>query len=99
YNSLKGYFSLLDFITIGPDNKVRVYLAPKEVLKAIYHDNVVDEIMRERQSLYKEAVADESGSNKESLRDTFRGMFDRHKDALIDENTLDYSISKTRPPN
>jgi hypothetical protein len=98
YKSPKGYFSLLDFVTIGSDNKIRVYLAPKEVLKAIYHNHVVDEIMRERQELYRQAVADEDGSNKESLKETFRGMFDRHKDALIDDNLLDYSVSKTKPP-
>lgn len=97
FKSPKGYYSLLDFVTIGPNTKIRVYLAPREVLKAIYHDHVADDIIRERQALYEQADADKTGSNKAALKEAFHNMFNGHKDAHIDDSMLDYSVTKTNP--
>ena len=57
YKSAPGYYSLLDFITLKPPPKIRLYLAPKELLQAIFHDqNVVNEILIERVELHRQAL-------------------------------------------
>ena len=57
FNSPEGYYSLLDFITLRPSNKIRLYLAPKDLLLSIFHDpEVVNQIIEERKQLYKLAV-------------------------------------------
>jgi len=56
YKSPKGYFSLLDFVNLSQSPKIRVYLAPREVLEAIFHDSAtVDDIISQRKTLYSQA--------------------------------------------
>lgn len=93
--SSKGYYSLLDFVTLSAPPKVRIYLAPREVLMAIFLDpRTVDSVIQERAELHKQAKA---GSDVKELGTKFKNEFERYKDPLIDEKSLDFSVSKTRP--
>lgn len=96
YKSPKGYFSLLDFITISNSPKVRIYLAPREVLKAIFNDDsVVDEIIKSRLEIFK-SVKGDSGDVK-SAGDSFKAAYESRRDPNFDESVLDFSVSKTNP--
>lgn len=95
FQSQKGYFSLLDFVTLSSSPKIRVYLAPKEVLQSIFHDPAtVEAILAERKQLYKQAVG---GAETKSLETAFKNQFDRLKDPAISEDGLNYSVTKTNP--
>ena len=64
---------------------MRVYLAPKEMLTAIFHDpGVVDEIIAQRQDLYKLALDVKEGDQQglKMLSDSFKNQFD-HTDATM----------------
>lgn len=95
HHSPKGYYSLLDFITMNKSSKIRVYLAPKEVLQTIFPDKgTVERILYEREEFYREA---RRGADTDSLETHFKNQFDSQRNPSIDEATLDYSISKTNP--
>jgi hypothetical protein len=95
YKSPKGYVSLLDFITLKSHKKVRVYLAPREVLMAIFNNNdTVDSILNERKALYRQAMRDADTSE---LEKTFQGSFESKRDPSIDPEMLDFSVTKTNP--
>jgi hypothetical protein len=90
-----GYYSLIDFIDFSPNSKIRIYLASREVLSSIFLDPaVVEEIIRVRNSLYKEAKAN---AETKELEERFKGQFDARRDPAIDSGLLDYSVTKTNP--
>lgn len=94
----KDYFSLLDFITLDDAKKVRIYLAPKEVLKAIFGaDEIVEEIIRERKLLYNQARSADKQEDKKKLSEHFKQSFDGKHLPDIESDTLDYSVTKTNP--
>lgn len=96
YKSPKGYYSLLDFITISNSPKIRVYLAPREVLKAIFNeDAVVNEIIQNRNDIFK-SIKGESGDVKQA-GEAFKAAFEGRRDPNFDETVLDFSVSKTNP--
>lgn len=97
HQSPKGYFSLLDFVTLQPLDKVRVYLASREVLKALYrNDALVDEIIRKRNEIFHETkLADDEGMK--SLSESFKNEFDNRQDPAIHDDILDFTITKTNP--
>lgn len=95
FRSPKGYFSLLDFITLSPLYKIRVYLAPREVLNVVFNDgDVVDEVINERYALYKQLQV---GAKAEDLSRTFESQFVSKRNSEIDPSTLNFSVSKTNP--
>lgn len=95
FESPKGYFSLLDFVTLEPSSKVRVFLAPREVLTAIFQNpEVVDRIMAERRDLYRQA---RRGTDVNTLKEAFKNQFDNLRNPAVDSTLLDYSVSKTDP--
>lgn len=95
FKSIEGYYSLLDFITAKKSPKVRVYLAPREVLQSIFpNKETVDAIIAERKQLYQQARAD--GDTKE-LAESFKNQFERYKDPSIDSASLSFDVSKTDP--
>lgn len=97
FKSPKGYFSLLDFVNLSPTLKIRVYLAPREVLMAAFHDkNIVDDIIAQRKELYKQAVGD---GDLAQLKSAFQNQFEQRRAPEIDSATLDFSVSKTNPKN
>lgn len=97
HHSPKGYYSLLDFVTLQPLHKVRIYLASKEVLKAIYRDDaLVEDLIRKRNELYHEAqLADEEGVK--SMSESFQNEFQNRHDPAVHDDILDYTITKTNP--
>lgn len=98
FNSPVGYYSLLDFVTLAKSEKVRIFLAPREMLTAIFHDpGVVDEIIAQRQELYKLALDAKDAKAIEGLSASFQGQFDHRRDTTIDSSRLDYTVNKTNP--
>lgn len=97
HQSPKGYYSLLDFITLQPLDRVRVYLAPKEVLKAVYrNDAIVNDIIRKRGELYHQAQLTDSDGIK-SLSESFKNEFQNRQDPTVGDDVLDYTVTKTNP--
>lgn len=95
YKSPEGYFSLLDFVNSGSKPKIRVYLAPKEVLQAIFKDQgTVNSVIEERQRLYQQADSD---GDIGQLSESFKNQFIKLKDPSIEDDTLNFTISKTNP--
>ena len=98
YSSPQGYYSLLDFITLRPSEKIRVYLAPKELLLSIFHDpDLVDQIIDERKQLYKSAVGADTPEEIKGLTESFKSQYDKFKDPTIDDKYLDWTVNKTNP--
>lgn len=97
HRSPKGYYSLLDFVTLQSWNKVRVYLASREVLKAIFRDDgIVDDVIRKRNELYHQAsLADSEGLK--SLSASFKNEYQNRSDSAIGADILDFSVTKTNP--
>lgn len=95
FKSPEGYYSLLDFITGSAKPKVRIYLASREVLQAIFHEpTIVESIIEEREQLYRQTISE---VNIDQLDDNFKNKFLKMKDPMIDDETLDFSVSKTNP--
>jgi hypothetical protein len=95
YKSPEGYFSLLDYINLSTQSKIRIFLAPRQVLMAIFHDpTLVDTILAERKVLYREAAGK---VDPKELEKKFRSQFDPRHDSAIDSSLLDYSVTKTNP--
>lgn len=98
FKSPQGYYSLLDFITLDDATKVRVYLAPRLLLNAIFDDPaVVDSIIVLRNELYKK-VASDSLSAQEASQE-FKALVAPKSDPNFDETLLDFSVTKTNPKN
>lgn len=96
YKSIKGYYSLLDFVTLSPNQKIRIYLASREVLQAIFlNEQVVDDVITERKALYRQLNAEAS---PEDLKKTFQSRFEGNVDPTVKES-VDYTVSKTNPKN
>ena len=92
--SIKGYYSLLDFIN-GKEFPVRIFLASKELLRAIFNDPfVVENIMRTRKELYRELM---NGGDSKPLSEKFKVTFNSLKDPSITDESLSYTLSKTNP--
>ncbi len=96
FHSKKGHFSLLDFITFSPHYKIRLYLAPKEILEVVFPDKrTVADLIQEREHLYKQAM---NGFDTKELSKIFESHFDSRRGRDIERESLDYNVSKTRPP-
>lgn len=91
-----SYLSLLDFITTDPRSKLRVYLAPKRTLLAITsNEELVNEILQQRKSLYQELKVDHISA--ETASNQFRELFSTRISSILNENFLDFSVTKTDP--
>ncbi|MBA3815552.1 MAG: hypothetical protein H0X29_03360 [Parachlamydiaceae bacterium] len=96
HRSPKGYFSLLDFVTLQPLNKVRIYLAPREVLKAVYRDDaIVNDVINKRNELYHQASSGDNETIK-SLSEAFKNEFNNRQDQAVGD-VLDFTVTKTNP--
>lgn len=95
--SPQGYYSLLDFITLQDAAKVRVYLASRPLLLAIFDDPVVVQTLAEtRCHLYSMVVKGAMTADQatENLRTQFLSQ-----SKGFDETILDFSVTKTNPRN
>lgn len=90
------YPSLIDYVTVKNKTKVRVFLAPHEILMTIYDNpELVKEIQETRQDLYKK-VKDES-LTKEQASAELEKQFGNKQQHGISENILDFKVTKTNP--
>ena len=95
FKSPKGYRSLLDFIALDDAVKIRVYLASKELLTAIFDNkDTVDAIMAARTDLYKKVIA---GLDAPQASAQFKSLFASKSDPMFDDTVLDFTVSKTNP--
>lgn len=97
YMHKEGTISLLDFITMNPNKtKIRVFLAPKAILLAVFGDpHTVDEIMQNRLELYNRAKTEEDSA---PLSEQFKQRF-ASRAQNIPETMLDFSVTATDPRN
>jgi hypothetical protein len=98
YMSPEGYYSLLDYITVEDAIKIRVFLASKPLLMAIFdNQDVVNSIIAMRYDLYRKVV---SGSvNPQNASTQFKTATSSKSDPNFDDSILDYSVTKTNPRN
>lgn len=92
-----GTFSLLNYINYpNAKRKVRVYLAPRKVLQAIFDDpTTVNSIITTRNDLYK-SVKDGPLSNDQAS-ESFKRQFASMADPNFDDSILDFTVTKTNP--
>lgn len=97
YQLASGYYSLLDFITVVPNKlTLRVYLAPKQLLLAIFgNEALVNDILRVRYQLYTNLNNNIVDASQAS--DEFKGLFGNSSLPYVPSNFLDFSVSKTNP--
>lgn len=94
-----GYKSFLDFITLKPGPKIRMYLTPREILEAIYgkDSQIVDELIAYRQEAYQDIV---NGTiSAEVAAQGFKDKFLKEVPGWVSEEILDFSVTKTSPKN
>lgn len=88
-------FSLMDYLTLKANSKVRVYLASRVLLLAIYEDPIfVEQILEARNALY--ARIKNNPEEKKELSEKFAEQFKRGQ-ALHYESLLDFSVTGTNP--
>lgn len=91
-----GYESLLDFITVRNSKKIRVFLASRELLLAIYADPlIVENILEARKQLFLQ-VKNDSGK-KAAASKAFQDNFASCGQAASYGAILDFSVTRTDP--
>lgn len=97
YVNQEDIISLLDFLTINANkSKIRVFLAPRVILMAIYGDpRTVDEIMQNRLELYHQAMNEK---DNKPLTEQFKQKFSARA-INVPETLLDFTVSTTNPSN
>lgn len=93
--SPEGYYSLLDFITLQDAAKVRVYLASRPLLLAIFDDPaIVQTLVETRCHLYNMVVKGAMTADQatENLKTQFLSQ-----SKGFDKTILDFSVTKTNP--
>lgn len=95
-SSLAGYDSLIDYLTVKNTTKVRVFLASKTLLMAIYgSEDIVESILLARQKLYRQVK--NNPKEKEQASEQFRVNFSQQGNASIYSEILDFSVTGTDP--
>jgi hypothetical protein len=95
YTGGKGYDSLLNYITLRNTTRIRIYLASKPVLQAIFKDAlVVDQLIETRTKLYREVMNGSMSAAEatEQLKATVHGHLGNS-----DDSYFEYKVSKTNP--
>lgn len=89
----KGFQSLRNYFNKFQNTKVRVFLAPEELLLAFYSDpKIVEKIVMARNRLYKEVC---HGRTAEDATQEFEREFT----IAAFEPILDFTVTKTNPKN
>lgn len=92
YDSPQGFQSLRDFFTSRHFDKIRVWLAPRGLLLAIFRDPaLVEEVVQMRQELYSEARKE--GTDKEALSKQFEEAF---SSKTVYKEVLDWHVTTTK---
>lgn len=90
-----GYTSLLDYISVAKTAKLRVFLASRPLLMAIYgDDSIVDHLMEMRIDLYRQV---QNGFNVEEATMQFQNDFAHSGNAQSYAAILDFAVTKTDP--
>lgn len=91
------FVSLLNYLTAVRSDKIRVYLAPKPILMAIFeNEEVVERLRKRRAEIFKEAKKQNAQQIVETglkFQETFAG------EAIKFLPLLDFTVSKTDPTN
>ena len=87
----EGYVSLYDFITLAPGPKVRMFLASRELLQAIFDDSsVVENVISTRHELFLQI---ESGKIDAGVANQqFQQAFLSKVSSGLTEDVLDFTI-------
>lgn len=94
-HSPAGFTSLLDYITLKNVLKIRVFLAPRPILMAIYGDaQVVDDLMKTRRLLFNEVMR---GKPLEEATQEFMAAFASRGNASLYSAILEFAVTKTAP--
>lgn len=93
---ISGYPSLLDFITIKKKKLViRVFLASKPLLSALFGPETADQIIISRNELFKDVQRDTKTPQKAS--EEFKNLFNAQKLPYVPDTMLNFDVSKTNP--
>lgn len=95
YSGAKGYDSLLNYITLRNTTKIRIYLASRPILEAIFgNSTIVNEIIRTRNELYQSVKNGpmQSAEATKQLQTTVQAHIGN-----VDEAFFDFKVSKTNP--
>lgn len=91
-----GRESILDYITVRPATKLRIYLAPRKLLEVIYiTPQMIENVIAVRNSLYKEIIDDED--QKEALSKKFFSQFALQGQASHFDAILNFDVTATDP--
>lgn len=101
YKTPTGYRSLLDFLTMKEGSKIRIYLAPKELLIALFGDpGAVDAIIKTRNHLYKAITTGGASAMKpEDASKEFESLYQSRALPEYEKKNLDFKVTKTNPRN
>ena len=90
-----GYPSLLQFISFqSKPQAVAVYLAPREILLALFQDEqVVSDILTERNILHSMVKKE----NMSALEEQFKARFASKLPSYIEPNMVSFRVTKTKP--
>jgi hypothetical protein len=102
FKPARGYYSLLDFITLQKNKlQTRVYLASPQLLMAIYgNPEVVRQIIRVRNGIYYDLInTSPEGYNDaaKTAKEQFQSQFQNLQTPFIPATMLDFGVSKTDP--
>lgn len=91
-----GYASLVDFITVKPTTKIRVFLASKELLTAIYgNPDIANTIIETRGELYNQVQAQKLTIAQAT--EQFKNSYSQSGNAHLFPDILDFSVTNTNP--
>lgn len=94
YRDAKSYSSLLNYITLNKSSGIRVYLASKALLTAVFGDpQVADSIISARTQLYNSVM---QGTAPDEASKQFQNMFQSAYHGS-DNSLLDFKVTKTNP--
>ncbi len=96
YTSSQGYDSLLNYISMRNTIKVRIYLASRGLLTAIFGSpEVAERIIAMRLALYRSVLQDLSPADAtKQFQVAFHGSESQEPNSM-----LDYKVTKTNPSN
>lgn len=94
YRDAKSYSSLLNYITLNKASGLRIYLASKPVLTAVFGDpHIADNIISARTQLYSSII---QGLAPDEATKQFQNMFHSAYHGS-DSSLLDFKVTKTNP--
>lgn len=92
----EGYLPLSNFITFKNTEKIRVYLAPKELLEQLFDPGgEVPYIIKSREDLYNQ-VKNKRMEEKDASK-AFESLFRGKQRPYVPDALLDYTVTKSNP--